>query len=113
MLGMIIKGAQIASDDHEDSVYACHEWHTAMQMGKLADFVGGQGKKGGKRWRLVFTAGSVAHYNCTLHCVAPYTHSSEALLSSMAVQNIQDQPRTVDRRGLHGKLLCCVQGRIR
>ncbi len=29
-----------------------------LQMGKLADFVGGQGKKGGKRWRLVFTAGA-------------------------------------------------------
>jgi hypothetical protein len=84
-----------------------------MQMGKLADFVGGQGRKGGKRWRLVFTAGTVAHYNCTLHCMTPYTHSFEALLSNLAVQIIQNQPGTVDRRGLHGELLRCVQGRIR
>lgn len=28
-----------------------------LDMGRLADFVGGQGKKGGKRWRLVFHAG--------------------------------------------------------
>ncbi len=48
------------------SALQCLTWQrgaiSAVQMGKLADFVGGQGKKGGKRWRLVFTAGAAISY---------------------------------------------------
>ena len=42
------------------------------QMSSLAEIIGGQGKKGGKRWRLVFTAGRYCSHirritACLLH----------------------------------------------
>ncbi len=75
---MIIKSC---TDCHDDPEFLRHarQRRSAMQMGKLADFVGGQGQKGGKRWRLVFTAGSVARCYWTLHCMAMYMPGSEAL----------------------------------
>lgn len=54
------------------------------QMGKLADFVGGQSKKGGKRWKLVFTAGGQhAMYTPSVTLLVALHHHGVASCQSM------------------------------
>ena len=68
-----------------------------MQMSSLAEVIGGQGKKGGKRWRLVFTAGPYCSHirritACLLHHLSPQAMFgvSSLLTWSAAVQKEAD-----------------------